>query len=76
MRFFWSRKFYDYAAESFGLRPGEFRFHESGPEWFLTAFPDPDSRRNHYGAEAIPDPYSGLSVLCLFLGEHQGSTKT
>jgi hypothetical protein len=45
-----------------------------GPEWFFTAFPDSHPRRNHYGRQAIPDPYRGLSVLYLFLGEHQGLT--
>ena len=58
------------------MRPGEFRFREPEPEICFTAFPDPDSRRNHYEGEAIPDPYQGLSVLCLFLAEHRTRTKT
>lgn len=45
------------------------------PEHTFTEFPDRPLRRNHYGRQVIPDPYQGLSVLCLFLGEHRGLMK-
>jgi hypothetical protein len=50
-------------------------FADWNPRWFLPHFPEPGLRRNHYGGQVIPDPYQGLSVHCLFLGEHRGRRK-